>query len=473
MRTNALVWFVVGGMLAACAVAEREREDVLFFDDIAVVDVVEGVVRPRRGVLVVGNRIRVLGPVAELSPPDHARRIDGRGKYLIPGLWDMHVHVFNQVSGRPPNEWAFPMLLAHGVTSIREMWTRPEDMGQVQLWREAVAAGDLIPRIAMAGTLVDGRPPAWPNALVVEDAAEARAAVRRIRAAGVDFVKVYSMLSAEGFAAVMSEAGRQGLSVAGHVPIAVDAGVAARAGMTSMEHLNELLESACSTRAEELRGVTWEEWTESHMQIALDSYDDQRCQGLFGVFVETGTVHVPTLVNDRAKQLPYPELDRLLRDRLAGQMPAGERASWKEVAEERVGWTEDRLSVHRRFFEAHMLLVGSMHEAGVPLMAGTDLGNPFLYPGASLLDQLELLVMAGLSPLDALRAATIVPARFAGAADSLGTIEKGRLADMVVLEENPLTDIKNVRRIYAVILNGRLVDMQDGAGPRCLESHVR
>jgi imidazolonepropionase-like amidohydrolase len=298
----------------------------------------------------------------------------------------------------------------------------------------------------------------------VGDSVEVVAAVRRVAAAGADFVKAYSMLSPENFSVLVREAERQGIPVAGHVPIAVDVEVAARAGMASHEHLNEWIETTCSTRTEELRAVPWDDWSEEHMQLALDSYDDARCRAVVDVVAETGTVQVPTLVNGWIRQIPLEQLDQRFEERWVSQLPPSERAMWDEAREGRAAQTEAEWAAWRKLYEAHAMLVGLLAEAGVPMMAGTDFSNPFVYPGGSLLEELELLVDAGLTPLDALRAATIVPARFAATIDSLGTIEEGMLADLVILAANPLADIGNVRTIEEVILNGRLLAADDLLG---------
>ncbi|MDH5760809.1 MAG: amidohydrolase family protein [Gemmatimonadota bacterium] len=450
--------------LSACGSAEPTAQSHVFVESISVVDVQDGVVRPAMDVWVEGNRIRAVRPTGDLAAPDGARLVDGRGRFLMPGMWDMHFHAFNQVSGRSPSEWAFPVTVAHGVTAVREMWTKPEDMDQVRSWRAAFAGGTVMPRIALAGTMVDGDPPAFSNAVVVRDSAEAVAAVREIIDSGTDFVKAYSMLSPGAFAVLVREAERQGIPVAGHVPIAVDVEAAARAGMASHEHLNELIETTCSTRTEELRAVSWDDWSMEHLQLALDTYDEGRCQAVIDVLAETGTVQVPTLVNDWMRQLSPAQLDARFEEPWVAGMPAGDRAAWEEAREDRAGWSEADWAANRGIYEAHVMLVELLSEAGVPIMTGTDFSNPFLYPGGSVLEELELLVNAGLTPAAALRAATIVPARFASAIDSLGTIDDGMVADLVILGADPLADIRNVRTAEEVILNGQLLDVDQLLG---------
>jgi imidazolonepropionase-like amidohydrolase len=281
--------------------------------------------------------------------------------------------------------------------------------------------------------------------------------VHRIKAAGIDFVKVYSTLPADLYFAIAEEAKQLKIPFAGHVPIVVDAGDAAQAGQKSMEHLNELLESGCTRLAEELRLVTWHEWTDAHMELALNNYDELRCQRLFSLFIKNGTVHIPTLVNEFIKQLSAQEIEGVFQDPLFGEVPDVERQVWSQAAILRTKLSPTSLALRKRAFQAKLRLVRAMHDAGVTLMAGTDLGNEFLYPGSSLIEELELFVQAGLTPMEAIKAATITPATFAHMADSLGSITPGKLADLVVLDADPLQNISNLRRVHCVVLNGKIV----------------
>lgn len=448
----------------------------LAFTGVTVVDVEDGSAKPGMTVIVTEDRITDVGPTDSLAIPPGATAIDARGKYLIPGLWDMHVHLFNQVSRRPPNEWYFPLLIANGITGVREMWTKPGDRLTLADWRAQAAAGTLLaPRIAVVGTLVDGPASRWPTSDRVATDDEGRRIVREIHEAGLDFVKVYDMLPREAYFAITDEARRLDLRVAGHIPTLVRAEEALAAGQRTGEHLIQIRES-CSSREEEIlrervqlyaRRYTMVEddslW-ERHERIKTETFDRTRCTEMARRLAAGSMWQVPTLVNERRWYLgsaPEYRHDARLR-----YIPAHERQVWEDGYGDYGVDSDDLASMTYSGPPAELVqrwavvqkVVEVLGAEGVPILAGTDLGGPYVYPGFSLHDELALLVEAGLSPLDALRAATLNPARFLGATDSLGTIAPGQFADLVLLDGNPLEDIRNTQQINAVMIRGRLVD---------------
>lgn len=446
----------------------------LAFTGVTVIAVDAGSARPGMTVIVTGDQITDVGPADSLAVPRGAMVIDATGRYLIPGLWDMHVHVFNQVSGRPPNAWYLPLLIANGVTGVREMWTRPGDQAMLAAWQASAASGALVaPRIAAAGTLVDGPGSLWPTSDRVATADEARQLVRAIHEAGLEFVKVYDMLSREAYFAIADEARRLGLQLAGHVPTLVRPAEALAAGQRTSEHLLQIRE-ACSSREEEIlreraelhaRAYTPAEedslW-ERHERTKTEAFDPVRCAELARALAAGSMWLVPTLVNERRWYLGgAPEYRRGARLRF---VPAVERTLWQEGYGEHGVASDDMASMTysgppaelARRWAVVQQVMAVLGAEGVPILAGTDLGGPFIYPGFSLHDELALLVEVGLTPLDALRAATLNPARYLAMTDSLGTIAPGQLADLVLLDGNPLEDIRNTERIRAVITRGRL-----------------
>jgi len=358
----------------------------------------------------------------------------------------MHVHL--DASGS-----ALPVLVANGITGIREMYSGIP-IATLASWRTRPD----VPRMVIAGFL-DGpllrtAGPLPPDAYAVGNAEEARAAVTSLAAAGADFLKVYNSLPREAYFAIAQESKRLGIPLAGHVPEAVSPAEASEAGQRSQEHLINIL-LACSTREAELRrdrNATMNDpeisGYDRMLQLGFpnpeglfDTYDESRAAALFKTFVKNSTWHTPTLA----------ELHGFLTDpQRARRMPYMQSLSPEEFDM----WIQ-RIAV---LLDRHKKLVGDMRRAGVEFLAGTDMGpSTTVVPGAGLHDELELLVQAGLTPMEALQSATRNPARFLGQFADMGTIEPGKLADLVLLDANPLEDIRNTRKIRLVVLRGRII----------------
>ncbi len=372
--------------------------------------------------------------------------IDATGEFLIPGLWDMHVHLDAQGS-------ELRTLAANGITGIREMYSAIP-IATLGGWR----ARPENPRIAAAGFL-DGplmltSGPDRPDAYAVGNAEDARQAVRLLQARGADFLKVYNGLPREAYFAIAQESKRLGIPFAGHVPEAISPAEASEAGQLSQEHLINIL-LACSSREEELRAqriFTMNDPAISPVDRALqlgfpdpqglfDTYDDAKAAALFKTFVKNGTWHTPTLA--------------LLQSFLADKERARRLLYMQDLSAEVFdGWMA-RISA---LLDRYKKLVRDMHRAGVEFLAGTDTGPNNPVPvGVGLHDELELLVESGFTPMEALQTATRNPARYFGKLKDMGTIEPGKTADLVLLSANPLDDIRNTRKIAVVILRGRVL----------------
>ena len=422
-------------------------KNVLVIRNVTVLDMRSERPRSDTSVLVSGDRIVKVSK--NIKTPKNAAVVDGTGKFLIPGLWDMHVHLFNNNSQRPPNEYYFPMFLANGVTSVRDMWTKTENMPQVREWRARFNENPgTIPRIGAVGTLVDSPPKIWPVSDSVSNPEEARAMVRRLRSSGVDFFKVYAYLSRETYFAMVDEAKRLDFPFAGHVPYSITPVEASNAGQKSIEHLWRM-RIACSAREEEFRKFKTREFTPAMLKDLHESFSEQKCREVAAVFVKNKTWHVPTLAYLIPKDDPrFPNDERLRYER------EFERRNWQKFFEGLDPAARETRAVR---YKTDLKVLKVMHEAGVPILAGTDLGNQFLYAGFSLHDELELMVGAGLTPYEALKTATVNPAVYLDLQRMLGTIEQGKLADLVLLDANPLSDISNIRKIHSVVANGRLL----------------
>ncbi|HXB24083.1 MAG TPA: amidohydrolase family protein [Gemmatimonadaceae bacterium] len=422
-------------MLAAPALAVLAQ---LAITHVTVVDVATGTSHPNATVLVSNGRISAVGDV---RLPSHTRILDGTGKFVIPGLWDMHSHLQYD---RYVRTIAFPLYIANGVTGIRDM------------------DGDCDSACADQDTTYDPMHGAtaamvrrWKQDIAIANPDEGRAAVDTAIARGADFIKVYSGLSRESFLAIADESKRRGISFAGHVPDSVSLDDASAAGQASMEHLIKFLD-VCSTRAPEI--AHQHSGVRPRLAMLNGSFSLDACQPLLRRLAGRGTWQCPTLTVLRGVWL-HQDMTVTHDARMRYMAPA-DTAWWLSISR-RYAQLMDQEDVarNRSLFQHEIEIVGAMSRAGVPLLVGTDVSNPWVYWGSSVHDELALFVQAGLTPLAALQAATISPARFLHATDSLGTIAPGKVADLVVLDANPLDDIANTRRIHAVIVRGVLVDI--------------
>ena len=439
-----LIYFCFSPFVLMAQKLPPERS--LAIENVCLIDAVNPSPQPNKTVLIVGNRIKAIGEKGKVSIPKGATIINGEGKYLIPGLWDAHVHLN---SGKT----FLPLFVANGITCVREMGG---DLEQVKRLREQIAKGELLgPRIKMAGTIIESEK--WLNwatnlarkdndagaleklskRIGVTTPEQGREAVRKLAAAGVDLIKVRNSPSAETFLAIEDEAKKYNLPVAAHAP-PMDLAVASNGGLTSIEHTETV---AVAMRNQDLQTVAKS-------------------------FVQNKTWYTPTLVIGVNWRLePKEKLYELIGD-TEGKidernryMPLAILQDWKNQLEmQKNEGSYDWAAQTRK----GMSEFRQMQAAGVGVLAGTDFGTVLIYPGFSLHDELEALVKeGGLSPFEALQAATKNPAYFFNMQNELGTIETGKIADLVLLTANPLENISNTKKISSVILNGKLLNELD------------
>jgi imidazolonepropionase-like amidohydrolase len=429
----------------------------LVLTHVTVIDATGAPAQPDRTVVIRGDRISEIGPSASLRPLQDAQVVDGTGKFLIPGLWDMHVHWYNRDF--------LPLFIANGVTGVRIMWGGPLQ----QQWRQDIEKGSVLgPRMSIASPIVDGPNPIWPGSTTVKDAAEGRQVVIGLKRTGADFIKVYNRLPRDAYFAILDEAKKQGIPVAGHVPDAVSAIEASDAGQQTFEHFTGILEG-CSTQEDEIRKEREEIWAhlppgERIATVArrrplarklLETFSPEKADALMARLARNHTWQCPTLTVLR--NLARLDDPAITNDPRLKYMPADIRASWDPKGDFRLkDRTPEDFELARAGLRRQMELIGRMKRAGVEILAGTDVLNPYCYPGFSLHDELKLLVEAGLSPLEALQTATRNPARFLGREKDLGTVETGKIADLVLLDASPLDDIGNSQKIQAVVVGGKL-----------------
>jgi len=430
------------------------RQD-LVFTHVTVIDATGAEAKPDMTVVIRDGRIVELGRPGKIRLAKSAQVVDASGKFLIPGLWDMHVHQWNK-------EAFFPLFIANGVIGVRDMFS---PLPPIKQWRADVKAGTTIgPQIVAAGIMVDGPyPPCAPCSIAVANAAEGRKAVLTVKEMGSDFIKVYSTLPRDAYFAIADEARRQNMVFAGHVSEFVSAREASDAGQKSIEHLTGVL-VGCSAKEEELRkeneallradGFRGDTMTLEQSR-ALDSFDAKQAAALFARFKRNGTWMCPTLSVLRA-QVFIGDPDFRNDPRLKYIQNFIKKQFWEDGFGFRSRTAEDNARA-RTVFQKQLEVVGMMKRAGVDFIAGSDTANPYVFPGFSLHEELGLLVQAGFTPMEALQSATRDAARYLGRLDSAGTIEKGKIADLVLLDANPLAEIGNTRKINAVVVGGRLI----------------
>ncbi len=440
---------------AASGVPGTSVEATLAILGTTIVDVSDGSLVPDQTVLVGRDRILAVGPAKTLVPPGSAAVIDARGKYLIPGLWDMHVHTTD------PSSFAF--FVANGVTGIRDMGggapTVTDGCESIRAerllaWRSRIETGDLVgPRVVLSGPAASGS--AAPTSLPVRTANEAKAAIQSLRALGVDFVKVYEGIPLDAYLALAALAREAGLPLAGHVP-AETVGLldAVRAGQRSIEHIRDAL-LLCFTDdpAELARFFADDGWSPD--DVAWGRATFSQCPAVREALRRNDVWLTPTLVVERAKVAV--EEDSFVDDSRRARLPSSVRDAFAAYVRVKREQAPAERASERLWWRTQQQLVRRMNRSGAKFLAGTDAACQGGLPGFSLHSELALLVEAGLSPLAALQSATLNPARYFGAEESSRLVAPAARADLLLLDANPLEEISNSRRIHALVLGGKLL----------------
>jgi imidazolonepropionase-like amidohydrolase len=432
-----------------------------------VIDATDAPPKPNFTVLLDNEKISAVGPDSTLEIPTGARVIDATGKFLIPGLADMHIHLMGAGEPTGSREFILPLLIANGITTVRDMGG---DAAQLKKLKKEIDSGDQPgPQIFFTGPYLDGNPPYFQPSIIVQTPAEADAAVRKLKSEGADFIKVQSGLKPGAYFAIAEAARKENIRFVGHVPDSISASQASDAGQASIEHLTGILLACSSSEAElreqqlhppshketprqaSLRQRAWQ-------QAVLNSYSAEKAQKLYAKLLANHTWQVPTLPLLIELAFLTPTTDRAGDPNLK-YIPQNLKKIWKQGrAESLANKTPGDFLLRAKLVEASLKAVGDMHAAGIPIMAGTDSTAPNLVPGFALHDSLADLVLAGLTPMQALQAATSKPAEFLNRSNEQGTIAPGQRADLVLLDANPLADIHNTEKIRAVFLKGKVLD---------------
>jgi len=437
--------------------------------NVSIVDVVNGGVLPGRDVVVRDGRIDSIDTGALESRQNALLVVDGTGKFLVPGLWDMHVH-----SLKISPQYTHPLSIANGITGVREMWgcaSLPDSFvacrQDIERWREGLLdRSHLAPRYIQRSSFhingEGGIPAAAPTFFRARNADEARELVAHHADDGVDVLKTYTNLSVAAYEALAMEAPKHGLLLAGHLPVRVSLEKALAAGQNSIEHprlfLLECYRDVAEFRA--LPNPMAAYSTSVAIQARLiDEHDPERCTELMATMAASDTWWTPTLqvlrMSALAGNLEFREDPRrryipfILR---AGLWDPDADSSAQNAVD------ESGRNMQAELYQLALDNVRQAHAAGVRIVAGTDAGDTYVFPGFAIHDELAELVRAGLAPMDALRSATIDAALFSGKAPDYGSIEAGKVADMILLDANPLTDIRNTEKIAGLFFNGQYLD---------------
>lgn len=448
------------------------QEPSIVFEKVTTIDAINGS-QEDQTVIIRGKRIIETGPSNEIDIPSNSTIINGQGKFLIPGLWDAHVHLSYQEDISPV---MFSMFLVNGITSIRDTG------GQLDLvmpWKEKSLLDDgSSPRVMVAGPLLDGVPTVYNGVggrpkigVGAASPEEAEALVDAFVEAGVDFIKSYEMLTPESFAAVLARAKRYGKQVTGHVPLSMDVTEASNLGLRSMEHMRNL-EMSCSSDFDSLKNARQEMLTAKPDQQggdlrssihsaqryhSIQTQDSERRDFVLSVLAKNNTWQVPTLTIVGAWENRV--FDRESWKANFRFLPKLVRKRWIENADSisQIPSTAENIAFANWAYD----MVKRIDDAGIGIMAGTDTPIFFLTPGFSLHEELRLLVKSGLSTIKALEAATLNPSKYFDLDNELGVIDKGMIADLVLLNANPLDDITNTKKINAVMKSGKLYKRED------------
>jgi imidazolonepropionase-like amidohydrolase len=425
----------------------------LVITHVTVIDVTRGTLNKDQTVEIRDGRIASVRPSDGATAAEDARVIDGSGKFLIPGLWDMHIHTFfgDWVPGG--REVTLPLLLANGVIGVRDMGS---DLDPILKARADVETGrQLGPRLVIAGPMLDGEKTPFPAVIVLKTPDEGRAAVRKLQTAGVDFIKIQSLVPRDTYVAIADEAKKQKVVFAGHVPDKIRASEASNAGQKSFEHLIGVFEGSSSIEDALLKGP-------KGPAKFLATYDAQREASLAALLAKNQTWQCPTLLWELGGWLvDVFDVSQYTEIRYAPD--SWRQKTWPRFkADMTKSYITDPLDVRKQFVEHELGIIARLKKAGVPFLAGTDTpAGVGIVPGWSLHRELERFVAAGFTPLEALQTATLNPAKFLDRTADFGTVEKGKIADLVLLDANPLVDIANTRKIAAVVANGRYLSRAD------------
>jgi imidazolonepropionase-like amidohydrolase len=444
--------------LVSPATASQRADAVI--RHVTVIDVAHARARPGQAVVIRGTNIVAVGPDAAVARGWRAARaIDGKGRFLIPGRWDMHVHFGGGPALIDENRALLPLYVAHGITTIRDCSGDLPD--QVLAWRSAIARGTLAgPRLLTSGAKIEGLKPVWKGTIEVGSRADADAALARLQRDRVDFVKITdSTLDPQLFLYALARAKALGLRTSGHIPMALTVGQAVDAGISSIEHLDYAYKAGVKDEAAIAADFAAGRIDRAEANRRIDrGFDRATALAAYRDFARKGVFVTPTLNGSRI--LAWLDRDDHSRDPYLAYIGPKLRKTYDWRIERAAQADAAAVAARHAHYQRMAAILPLLQQAGVTIIAGTDAGflNAFNYPGIGLHDELSLFVKQGLTPAQALASATRAGPAWFGWLNRYGAIAPGKAADLVLLDRNPLIDIAATRAIRTVVLRGKVND---------------
>jgi imidazolonepropionase-like amidohydrolase len=439
----------LAALTAAISLAPAQT---LTITHVNLIDVTDGKVRPDTTVTIEGNRVVSVSP-STAGNPKRGLVVEGRGQYLIPGLWDMHTHVYFDSTAADGTDLVLPLFLANGVTGVRDMGS---ELDAVLHARDEIAAHRMAgPRMIVSGPMLDGPKSHYKSAIAITTPEDGRKAVDMLKSRGADFIKIQSGVPREAYFAIADEAKKKNIEFEGHVPDGIRASEAVAAGQRTFEHLIGIFEASSPDEDKYLSG-------KKSPGAFLKTYDKAREAAIIQLLAKNGVWQCPTLFWERGQWLvdaidytTDPDIGFAARTWVTKLWPASQKSILKSL-------DTDPLPVRKEFVEHELDIVRKLHAAKVPFLAGTDTpAGVDVIPGVSLHLELQRFVAAGFTPLEALQTATLNPAEYYNKIADYGAVRTGRIADLVLLRANPLDDIGNTRTIAGVVADGHYISPAD------------
>ncbi|MFX0209960.1 MAG: amidohydrolase family protein [Candidatus Hodarchaeota archaeon] len=421
----------------------KKKQQVTAFVNVNVIPMENEQIRENQSVVVENERIIKIGPTEEVTIPEGAFKINGEGRFLMPGLADMHVHL--------NMEEMMLLFVAHGVTTIRSMWGFDFTLE----WREKVKQKEVIgPTIYTTGPLIDGSPSIWDGSAIVDTTEDAERIVAEHHKAGYDFIKVYNNLSVEAYQGIISAAKKRKLPVVGHIPYAMTLEGAMKAGQKSNEHLGGYIGMLQSDDSPiDLKSIV-KDARKTSIE-AIKYIDIGKISKAVNQTKEAELWNCVTLVVYE-KIANMKDAEKLQKKPEMKYVSPFLRARWDPSKDFRVkNTTPEEWELMKKENQILKRITKALSEAGANLLLGTDTPNPFVVPGYSIYEELQLLIEAGLTPYQALRMGTWNAAEFVNAVEEFGTVTEGKRADLILLEANPLEEVRNVAKHAGVMVRGQ------------------